>query len=326
MRKITNVTNLPAAIVEAVKNDAYNRGDADISITELLSPPRQVALQREFEDRIVTDAADGLFALFGKMGHSIIEHAALDANAAGRYAGIPEKRLYASVKNWIISGAMDSLVIYRLDDGTYRIDDYKFTSVYVYKIHQEGRLRNRITDWFEQLNMYRWLCQQNGYDVTQLQLVLMFRDWSILESKRNSDYPRQQVATIKAPVFGLPNITIRINERVEAHQQAQQYLDVYGQDESFTRCTDPETWKKDNSYAVKKEGRKSALKVESSYEQAMDWAVRNDYAKVIIEDQDSRAELNEKIFIEERKGEYIRCANYCDVADFCEQWKANNDV
>ena len=42
---LTNKHNLPEAIVAAIMNDSYTKGDADISVTELLSPPQLRALR-----------------------------------------------------------------------------------------------------------------------------------------------------------------------------------------------------------------------------------------------------------------------------------------
>src|SRR3990167_5596923 len=48
--KLTNKQGLPQPLVEAVRNDSYGRGDADISVTQLLAPPRKVALIHEHAD------------------------------------------------------------------------------------------------------------------------------------------------------------------------------------------------------------------------------------------------------------------------------------
>jgi len=44
--QITNRLNLPAAIVEAVRNDPYSSGDCDISCTRLVGPPMIRHLER----------------------------------------------------------------------------------------------------------------------------------------------------------------------------------------------------------------------------------------------------------------------------------------
>ena len=51
--KITNELGLPEALVAAVRNDPYDAGTCDISVTKLISPPRMVALEAEHGKEIV---------------------------------------------------------------------------------------------------------------------------------------------------------------------------------------------------------------------------------------------------------------------------------
>ena len=71
--KITNVLNLPQPIVDAVQNDPYDSGESDISVTRLISPPRQVALANEHGRKLTEDCADRLFSLMGQAMHHILE-------------------------------------------------------------------------------------------------------------------------------------------------------------------------------------------------------------------------------------------------------------
>lgn len=103
--RVTNKLGLPEAIVEAVANDDYTRGECDLSVTQLIAPPRQVELIRQHEDELEEDAADRIFLLMGKIAHGILE------KAAPRGAAITEERLFIDVDGWRISGAFDSLVL-----------------------------------------------------------------------------------------------------------------------------------------------------------------------------------------------------------------------
>ena len=47
--KITNNANIPQPIVDAIKNDSYSKGKADISVTQLIAPAQIVALERKHE-------------------------------------------------------------------------------------------------------------------------------------------------------------------------------------------------------------------------------------------------------------------------------------
>jgi hypothetical protein len=74
--------------------------------------------------------------------------------------------------------------------------------------------------------------------------------------------------------------------------------------ENLPDCTDAERWAKEDSWAVKKPGAKRAIKVLWSHQEAINYV----------------ATLPAKHEIEHRKGEYTRCANYCAVSEFCNQW------
>jgi len=311
--QVTNHLNLPQPVVDAVKNDEYDRGDADISVTELLSPPRQAALRRHFKDQIIVDASDEIYALFGKVGHGILE--------AADYTGMAETRLFAPMAGWTISGKTDSAYMEK-NPGGFTLDDYKFTSPWVVKIHMSGDKGSRVLDWFKQLNTYRWLWQQNGLDVTRCRLVLLMSGWSKLEAKRSADYPQKQVMVIEVPIEDL-NITARkVEKLVKMHQNAQQHLDVHGQ-EGLVRCNHDETWFREGAVAVMKKGRKSALRVLPNELTALDWCAANDYAVTLkSSDKDlGTVELKPGISLEKRPDDPVRCANYCDVAPFCQQYQ-----
>ena len=60
---ITNELNLPEPLVDAIRNDGYTKGDADFSITGLMSPPYQRKLMGEYGGKITEDAADRIWSL-----------------------------------------------------------------------------------------------------------------------------------------------------------------------------------------------------------------------------------------------------------------------
>ena len=79
-------------------------------------------------------------------------------------------------------------------------------------------------------------------------------------------------------------------------------------------CSDEERWKKEDTYRVMKKGRKTAVRVLPSL----------DDAEKYIKD----GELT-SVSIEHSKGECMRCTgNYCNVAEFCNQYQeeVNNEI
>ena len=310
--KITNKTGLPGPIVKAVENDQWDRGAADISVTELISPIRQVALNTHYREQIEEDAADRIFALMGKVGHGILEKAGYDA--------FQEERLYQRFGTWTLSGQVDSLYLENLKDDTWGIDDYKFTSLYVAKNASEAN--SRVQSWRLQLNLYRMLAEHNGFPISRLRLVMLLRDWSVLGAKRDPESPQKQVVVFEVPLMPLEPLQLWTRNKIEQHMEAQQGFDQKGQGE-LPFCTDEETWRRPSVFAVMKDGRKSALKLESSEVEAAMWACQNGYGKLqaTSHNDEIACTLKNGISIVERPGEFVRCENYCAVAKFCDQHK-----
>ena len=294
--KITNKTGLPEPIVAAVRENEYVPSGADISVTELISPIRQVALRRAHLEELEEDAADRIFALMGKIGHGILEGSGYDIFA--------EEQMFMNVGAWTLSGRMDSLYLEELEKGVWGIDDYKFTSAYVAKERKPGE-RSRIDDWFLQLNLYRLLAKENGFNVSRLRLVMLLRDWSVLAAKRDKDFPQQQVKVVDVPLMELGPLKSWVFSKIEQHMTAQQGLDQHGQ-EHVPECSAEERWSKPDSWAVMKEGRKSALRVLESEQDAVQWIIQN-------------TKKTDPIQIKHRPGENTRCDNYCEVAKWCQQ-------
>ena len=65
----TNKDGLPESLVRAVRNEYYNKGDADYSATELLRPPQINYLSHKHEQKLSEDVADVIYRLLGSGIH-----------------------------------------------------------------------------------------------------------------------------------------------------------------------------------------------------------------------------------------------------------------
>jgi hypothetical protein len=241
--KITNHADLPQAIVDAITHDGYSKGDAHISVTGLLRPPRLAVLEKCHEDDIVEDASDRIWSLIGQSIHTILER-------ANRVA-VAERRLSIVVEGWKVSGGMD---IYE-EKGI--LSDYKVTSVW-------KLIKGDLSEWEEQLNLYAVILRQHGHEVTKMQIITILRDWSKREAERDAKYPQSQVITIDIPVWEHDKAAAFMKDRVILHKQAQV---------SLPECTKEDRWAQDDVYAVMKPGRKSAVKL---YNNAKDAKIHAD--------------------------------------------------
>jgi hypothetical protein len=228
---LTNRLNLPQPIFEAVRNDGYTKGDADISVTGLLRPPRIGVLEDKYQDKIEEDVSERIWSLMGQAIHTILER----ANATG----VAERRLSATVEGWKISGGMDLV-----HSGSV-LSDYKVTSIWAVK---EGVK----PEWVQQLNIYRWLLFKHGEQVDQLEAVVILRDWSKNEAGRDPYYPQAQVVRMSIPVWDLDKTEAFVRERVILHKQARL---------SLPECSPEDRWAKPDVWAVMRKGLKRAVKL-----------------------------------------------------------------
>lgn len=229
---VTNKHGLPEAIVRAVVNDPYDRGDADFTVTQLLKPPQLARL--EGGNDIPEDVSERIWALLGQAVHEIL------ARAGRNHQGtLVEKRHHMQVtvdgRTYKVSGAFDHL---QFELGC--LTDYKITSVYA---------RGGKEEWEQQLNLLRLILAANNRTVTRLQNVLIFRDWRPKEALRE-DYPPSQVAALPIDLWPMERATEFLNERIRIHVATEP-----------RPCTPEERWHQPDKWALMKKGRKSAIKL-----------------------------------------------------------------
>ena len=287
--RITNRFGLPETLVRAVQDDEYDRGDSVMSVTQLISPPRVVQLQEANQHNLEQDVTNRIPALLGTAVHKIIEKGSKDIPGH-----VVEERLFADVQGWRISGAVDLQI--DNGDGTWSINDYKVTGVYSVQADKP--------EWEQQLNMYAWLSYKNhGRRATNLKIIAILRDWMRKQADISINYPQSQVAVVDIPVWPLELQEAFVNARVAIHQAAKKAVDS---GEPLVYCTDEERWLRGETWALMKEGRKSAVKLYDNKEDA-DNACRD---------------AGSGHSVDHRPGTYVRCAgDYCLVSRWCKQWK-----
>jgi len=275
---LTNIHDLPQALVDAVRNDPY-KGGGDISVTKLIDSAQRRVLLKKFGGAIVEDVSERIWSLLGQAVHTILERA--------NKSDIVEERLYADVEGWKLSGQFD-----RMDLHSETLDDYKCTSTY--KV-----MMSDMIEWERQLNVLRWLAIQNGYKVETLRIIAILRDWRKSDAKRKPDYPQQPVATINIRVWPIEETYQYIRERISLHQQAE----AGG---TQVVCTDEERWYEGTTYALMKNGGKRAI-------------------KIFERKEDAESQLADGQYVETRRGGYRRCAEYCEVSEFCDQYRSDRE-
>jgi len=289
--KYTNKNNLPEEIVRAVQQDTYSKGEASISVTGLLSAPRPNILAREHYNELVVDVSDEIWKLLGQSVHTILERANENNEDV-----ITEQRMFTVVNDWTVSGQTDSI-----DVKSNTLKDYKVTSVWsIVSALKEGKV-----EWEQQLNIYAYLYKQTtGKTIDQLNIIAIARDWNKNQYLRSGgDYPPSPVTVLDIDLWSDEEQEDFIKQRVSIHQEAE--VD-YLINDKLPFCTDEERWRRKDTYRVEKKGRKTAVRVLDTQEEADEYVEGHKDSKLLK--------------VVEAKGECVRCANYCDVAEFCNQY------
>ena len=268
MSKLTNEFGIPEVFLDAVRNDPYDKGEADFSATGLIKPPQVARLWEEHGHKISTDVRDEIWKLLGSGVHNILER-------AGR--AVTEERFFAEIGGKTISGQVDSR------DGTV-LTDYKVSSVYSYQMGLKS-------DWEQQVNIYAWLCRQNGHEITEASIVVVMRDW--MKSRAGQDkYPDAPVKTIEVPMWLDSVVEEFLNERIMLHTQ-----------EGTVPCTDEERWARG---AWKHKPPKGRSKAYDSMAEAAAAATEKGGGEITSQ-----------------KPKYVRCEGWCAVSQWCPQWQAH---
>lgn len=288
--KLTNKLNLPQPIVDAVAGHDYVGGGSDtISVTTLIDSPLIARLKRDHWDEIEEDASDRIYALMGSAIHGILEKA--DKMA------ITEKRLTIEVNGVKVSGQLDRLALISNDGGiTGCLQDYKVASIW-------EAIYGLKADRERQLNVYMYLLNQHGYKVSKMQVVMIFRDWMKSRAINDPSYPQEQVAVIDVPIWPEDKQLAYIKSRIVIHKS-----------KDTPQCTEEERWQSKEKYAVMKTGRKSALRLLPTLEDAERWMIEN------VKPEDEK-----KCSIVRRPGVAKRCTMYCIVNKFCPYFVPDNE-
>lgn len=289
-------------LVFEYENKHYTNLGSDYSVTTLLQPPRIVQLERRHGTRILPSSPeklsrkemhDSLVSMTGTAVHDILEKMTWRIINRGPDSGyLVERRMWDRLWGRKISGKFDGLV----GDMLY---DYKRTSVWKY-------VYGDTFDWEAQLNMYAYLLGLMGVFVGHITVFVLFRDWEQAKAW-DRGYPKYNHEAIPLKVWALEEQEMYLQDRIELHKVNEDLPDW-----ELTHCTAKDKWEKPAKWAVYKlkEGKrpKKATRLLDTEEGA------GEYIR--------KMKLKEtEVAVEYRPGNRTRCEDWCNVKEFCNQYK-----
>jgi len=302
----TNETDLTPAAVAAIVDDDYTRGESWRSATQLIDAPYRVNQMERPEIEFVTaDVSDKIYALFGKLIHSMLERGVekihgdnerLISNLCQGYEWVKtEDRLYATILGKVVSGQYD---LYYRKDGRYVLEDHKVVGINEYKINRQQ------SKWEQQLNILAYLSRCNEHPVDEVAINCYYRDWSKAKAHfdRTGEYPKTQHMRVPLKCWTQERQRIYVEERVRLHAQSDP-----------APCSAEDRWASNAAWAVMLPGATKASRVLDSQDEAEAWL----HARVMDKKVGGKFKAAK---IEYRPGTSLRCMLYCEAAEICPFW------
>lgn len=283
--KITNKLNLPEPFVRAVSEKTYDNQGSWRSVTALIGPPKIAALKEKHDEEIVVDASELVYTFQGETAHATIERAAKTMCEEG---WLSEERLFTEIQGKKVSGAYDLF-----NPKTGELIDVKNSTAWKAKGTEPPK------EWVEQTNLLAHLLRLKGHKVSSIKVLLLMRDHSKPEARRDPAYPQLPVAYLEIPIWPDDKAKAFLEARVTLHLQAEV---------KEVECSPEDRWAKPTIWAIKKKGGVKAIT----------GGLFADEAKA----KEKLAELGPGYEIEHRPGENTRCALYCPVSKFCAQYQS----
>ena len=279
--KLTNKLHLPQAFVNAVTLTQHNKQGC-YSATTLLHGVREILLTQRHWNEIEQDVSDMVWTIFGTAVHSIMENQ--------KDNSFHEERFEIPVSNSKLTGQIDC---YDLENA--EIVDWKTASSWKMIYHD-------FDDWKKQGLIYAYLLSKNNLPVNHCRFISFLKDFSKTKAKTDSSYPQSPVGVYEFDVTPeeLKETENFVNNKIKMIED-----NLNTPDGELPPCSKEERWATDDKYAVMKNGRKSAVRVLNTKEDA---------EKLL-------ATLGTGHYIELRKGESKKCENYCICKDFCSYYK-----
>ena len=278
--------------------------DRTISVTSLVAPPKIARLKSLYRDKLPPTgpryengklSTPDTWALFGTALHAALE-------AAARIADPPpllvEERLTTTVTvdstAWVLSGQLD------VQEADGILWDWKSTSAYSVSDGRKGK-----SEWENQLNVLSWLMTRNGHGrPSGLAVYGFYRDWSRkLAGRDENDYPEDDEGPVEVAHWTEAEQYGYVLERLRLHEAARHAL---------PDCTGEERWARGEGWAV--------LPSLKSPRAAGVFSTRETAERYLAEVRDGKGVL------EYRPGEARRCAAFCNVSTFCDQFKKSLDI
>lgn len=296
-----NKYNIPEMFEVAVEENKHKK-DGDYSVTQIIQSPTKLVLGKRYLENLNYDLSERTNALIGIAVHKELEK-------TSKYLPHIESEIPLLIETddgVTISGTADFYNAKKKQLGDYKV--WKMKKV----------LKGEFKDVTEQLNIYAYGLSQIGYDIKELVLIPIIKDYAHYLASIKPDSPLYDIILnpvkdeedniVLSPV---PEIRIPLWSKEEQKKFIEdkigKIIAVEGIDDNdLEGCEDK--WETERQYKVYQKGTARAKKVCKSNEEAEKWL------------EDNKKDGKE-YYIDIVGGEPLRCLQYCDVNKYCPFYK-----
>jgi hypothetical protein len=295
---ITNRAGLSPALVHCANRllNAYDKGDAHFTPTQLVEPVRIVILRERHDAELQVDVQDVVPLLLGQLMHLMLEAGAPEGSLA-------EQRFYCKLnilgKEIVVGGKPD--IVLESGDKEMEMHQYKLTSARAW-------INGMKPEWIMTENVYRRLLDFQNIQVANMYLDFIFKDWHYSDWVRNPiEYPSHAVERLPVEPWPFDKTDMVLTDRVAKLVTASETAD-----EELPFCTAEERWCRGEYWSVRKEGNKRATKRYSRYDGGQDAAERDAAGRT--------AQGKGQYIVDYSPPESVRCRT-CHVKHVCNQYQ-----
>ena len=278
-----------------VFDSLYSLGDADKSVTTLIDTPRIPLLLKKYGHRVVRNVVDEWYRMRGMLAHLAVEKL---PDVPGKR--IKEERVYLDVNGVKVGGKPD--IIDRVWLPEWAIHDYKCT-------YPRAVADGLKPAWEAQVNVYRVMAElAHSITIPHQFISTIYADWTQYKAK-SGEFPNVPCEDIQVERWENDHVLLYLEDRVRIHLEAEDQLPL---------CTDEDRWRDPDEWIVQ------------NRETGRNWRVfsNEDAAHTAHNGMNHKTRAKNEVVM--RRGRCKRCESFCPVADFCDQWQAeqqeNNPV
>ena len=202
----------------------YNRIGNDISVTELMRPPRVNHLTARYKQvrPPKTKVSKIIASLQGNGVHDQLQRY-LKREASVNNNWMVERRLCSVIDGVRVSGRFDAM--YNRED----LYDIKVTKAYKF-------IKGDFYEWEEQLNAYDWMLWKDGISIKHLRIYMVVSDWNRGETHQRN-YPPTNINIISIKKWDRTEQENWMRTRVGLWKSSKSL-----KDEDLPLCTNKERW------------------------------------------------------------------------------------